>query len=63
MAEGVDSAEQAQTLHGMGCDFAQGFYFSAPQPVTAIDHMLSTGTVVPDDGTPAIDWTAGRALD
>jgi diguanylate cyclase (GGDEF)-like protein len=57
VAEGVDSAEQAQTLHGMGCDFAQGFYFSAPQTVTAIDHMLTTGTVVPDDGTPAIDWT------
>jgi diguanylate cyclase (GGDEF)-like protein len=57
VAEGVDSAEQAQTLHGMGCEFAQGFYFSAPQPVTAIDHLLAKGTVTPDDGTPSIDWT------
>ncbi len=57
VAEGVDSADQAQALHGMGCDFAQGFYFSAPQPVTAIDHMLGKGTVTPDDGSPAIDWT------
>ena len=57
VAEGVDSAEQAQTLHGMGCDFAQGFYFSAPQPVTAIDHLLAKGTVTPDDGVPAIDWS------
>ena len=52
VAEGVDSAEQAQTLHGMGCEFAQGYYFSAPQPVTAIDHLLAKGTVMPDDGSP-----------
>jgi diguanylate cyclase (GGDEF)-like protein len=56
VAEGVSTAEQAQTLHGMGCDFAQGFYFSAPQPVTAIDAMLAKGVVRPADQAPGIDW-------
>ena len=57
VAEGVDSAEQAQTLHGIGCDFAQGYYFSPPQPVTSIDHLLAKGTVSPDDGSSTINWT------
>lgn len=56
VAEGVATAEQAQTLHGIGCDFAQGFYFSAPQPVTAIDAMLAKGVVRPADESPGIDW-------
>ena len=62
VAEGVSTAEQAQTLHGMGCDFAQGFYFSPPQPVTAIDGMLATGIVEPaGTRTGGIDWAGGGA--
>jgi diguanylate cyclase (GGDEF)-like protein len=61
VAEGVDSAEQAQTLHGMGCDFAQGFYFSAPQPVTAIEAMLASGVVRPAAQATGIDWAGGGA--
>jgi len=59
VAEGVDSLEQAQTLHGMGCDFAQGYWFSPPQPVTAIDAYLASGVVRPASESAGIDWSGG----
>jgi len=59
VAEGVDSAAQAQTLHGMGCDYAQGYWFSAPQPVTAIDAFLASGVVRPASESAGIDWSGG----
>jgi diguanylate cyclase (GGDEF)-like protein len=59
VAEGVDSAQQAQALHGMGCDYAQGYYFSPPQPVTAIEAMLATGVVRPAEQASSIDWGGG----
>ncbi|WP_445989380.1 EAL domain-containing protein [Chromobacterium haemolyticum] len=32
VAEGVESAEDWQSLREMGCDFAQGFFIASPMP-------------------------------
>ncbi len=39
-AEGVETAEQAQTLRAFGCHFLQGYYFSRPVSVEAFTAML-----------------------
>jgi len=40
VAEGVESAEQARELADIGCDAAQGFYFSVPRPGGEITELL-----------------------
>jgi EAL domain-containing protein (putative c-di-GMP-specific phosphodiesterase class I) len=40
-AEGVETAGQLAQLTSMGCDMAQGFYFSKPLPSEAIRSLLS----------------------
>jgi diguanylate cyclase (GGDEF)-like protein/PAS domain S-box-containing protein len=40
IAEGVETAEQAQCLTELGCDTAQGFYFSRPLPVSEALRVL-----------------------
>ena len=43
IAEGVETREQADILKAMGCEFAQGFYFSRPIPADDCSkYILST---------------------
>jgi len=48
VAEGVESAEQAKQLREMGCDMAQGYYFSEPLPPEEASAFLTKhGAVSP----------------
>jgi EAL domain-containing protein (putative c-di-GMP-specific phosphodiesterase class I) len=40
VAEGVETEEQAALLAEMGCDLAQGFYFSRPLPPEEVPGFL-----------------------
>jgi diguanylate cyclase (GGDEF)-like protein len=40
LAEGVETADQATVLTQMGCDYAQGYWFSRPLTVAQIDDLL-----------------------
>ena len=44
LAEGIETPEQVTVLSEMGCDYAQGYWFSRPLSVQSIDNMLSEGT-------------------
>src|SRR5205807_8893366 len=46
VAEGVESADELTRLQQLGCDLVQGFYFSAPLTVDAVDGLLRAGREV-----------------
>ncbi len=52
VGEGVETELQLTELNRLGCDVAQGYYFSRPVPADEITRML-------DDGPP---WRPSRAL-
>ena len=47
VAEGVESARQAELLIEAGCDLAQGFYYSHPLPADACADILRKGHTSP----------------
>jgi diguanylate cyclase (GGDEF)-like protein/PAS domain S-box-containing protein len=40
VAEGVETADQLSQLRALGCEYAQGFYFSPPVDVAAADELI-----------------------
>ncbi len=57
VAEGVETVEQAEFLHGLGCDEIQGYLISRPMPGTKLLEWLSerasgAGTVVMPQSGP-----------
>lgn len=43
VAEGVETQEQLEYLHGLGCDLVQGYYFSKPVPANQIPDLARKG--------------------
>jgi len=41
VAEGVEDAEVHSELRGLGCDYAQGYFYGRPQPLEAVERLLS----------------------
>jgi EAL domain-containing protein (putative c-di-GMP-specific phosphodiesterase class I) len=47
VAEGVETLEQAQHLASLGCDEAQGYYYSRPVPAAQIEALMRAGGGLP----------------
>jgi EAL domain-containing protein (putative c-di-GMP-specific phosphodiesterase class I) len=43
VAEGIETAGQAEQLRAMGCPFGQGYYFAKPMTAGAVSEMLVAG--------------------
>jgi EAL domain-containing protein (putative c-di-GMP-specific phosphodiesterase class I) len=58
IAEGVEDQDTVQELAALGCDMAQGYYFSPPQPLSALiewfEAPLIAGRSQTQEPTPAI---------
>ena len=42
VAEGVETPEQVVALQALGCEYAQGFYFSRPVDLPAADDLIAS---------------------
>ncbi len=43
VVEGVETLQEVEQIRNLGCDMAQGFYFSRPLPAGAMDDLLRGG--------------------
>ena len=47
IAEGVENLDQLRALRRLGCDLAQGFFFTTPQPPAHITRLLESDRLTP----------------
>jgi len=57
IAEGVENLDQLRALRRLGCDLAQGYFFTTPQPPAHISRLLESDRSAPlfsygDEGVP-----------
>ena len=52
VAEGVETEEQYLALKELGCDMAQGYYFSKPVPPESFEHFLRERAEAAANGAP-----------
>ncbi len=56
VAEGVETLDQLEWLRSIGCEYAQGFYFSRPVDVTAATGLIASSPWRAD--APSVPGTA-----
>ncbi|GAA2055255.1 sensor domain-containing protein [Williamsia deligens] len=60
VAEGVETSSQAAKVAGVGCDFAQGYYYATPRLLADIEPLVRAGTTattrVGTEGQPSPDF-------
>lgn len=49
VAEGVETIEQLELLRAIGCEYAQGFYFSRPVDTSAATKLIASSPWLDDD--------------
>jgi EAL domain-containing protein (putative c-di-GMP-specific phosphodiesterase class I) len=47
IAEGVESTEHVEALLALGCDHAQGYFFSRPVPAEVALDLVRNGAIRP----------------
>src|SRR3954451_1623105 len=57
IAEGVENLDQLQALKRLGCDLAQGYFFTTPQPPSHINRLLES-----DRGLPLFHYDDNDAV-
>ena len=58
IGEGVERPEQSEALRSLGCDQAQGFYYSAPRPPDELTALLREGLDPARHGETVVDVPA-----
>jgi diguanylate cyclase (GGDEF)-like protein/PAS domain S-box-containing protein len=61
VAEGVETQAQLDTVRGLGCELAQGFYFHRPLPASAITALLGAPTARPKRRSAGASFAPNRA--
>jgi len=61
VAEGVEERDQASVLAGLGCDLAQGYYFSSPVTADEVPALVRRGPLINADSASNLVIDARRA--